>query len=460
MTDQKNTNTIILVVASISVFFEALDIAIINLAMPVIQNQFGLSAHKIQWLQTLYVLLYGGFLIVGGKLSDVIGRKYIFLTGSGLFLFTSLGAGLSTSFEALLICRGIQGLAAALVMPSALSILTTTFAEAKERSKAIGIFSAFAAIGSGSGLSIGGLITTYFGWQWTFFINVPVILLTFVLGIKYIRHDRRQVMPFPDVLSGALLTSIIISLCYFVHELANLKNHLAVALILSISIICGTWIFIQRNANRANPLLRFSILANSITGVGVFVLLGAFFTGYLFLISLILQQNLGFSAARSGLLLFPFSLLSALVGKLFIPLLLRKFTITQTSVLGMISMALGALMLILAMFVPDRLIFIILSIAFVNGIGMAICFTALMVMTVQPVAEEHHGLASSVASTAYFVGGGIGLSTLSIFINDNIGPSKVSVVPVVVLATYAIVGTAWLSLHSLKMRNTKVPSGT
>jgi MFS family permease len=454
MNDQ-TTKNIILVVASISVFFEALDIAIINLAMPVIQKDFGLSAHTIQWLQTLYVLLYGGFLIVGGKLSDVIGKKYMFLAGSGLFLFTSLGAGLSTSFESLLICRGTQGLAAALVMPSALSILTTTFTDTRERSKAIGIFSAFAAIGSGSGLSIGGLIATYFGWQWTFFINVPVILLTLVLGIKYIRHDRQQALPYPDVISGALLTSTIIALCYLVHELGNIKDNLLVTFTLVASILCGTWIFIHRNATSANPLLRFSILKNSVTGIGVFVLLGAFFTGYLFLISLILQQNLGFSAARSGLLLFPFSLLSAIVGKVFIPLLLKRLTVTQTAVLGMISMALGAVMLILAMFAGDDLTFVILSIACINGIGMAICFTSLMVMTVQHVAEQHHGLASSVASTAYFVGSGIGLSMLSIFMNDNSSPSHVDPIPVFVLATYAFAAILWLSLHSMKIVNTK-----
>src|SRR5262249_21679924 len=135
--------TIILTTASISVFFEALDIAIINLAMPLIQQQFDLTQSSVQWLQTLYVLVYGGFLILGGKLSDVYGRKGVFLAGSVLFLITSLGAALSPSFIWLAVFRAVQGLAAALVMPSAMAIVTNTFTEPHERSKAVGIFSSF-----------------------------------------------------------------------------------------------------------------------------------------------------------------------------------------------------------------------------------------------------------------------------------------------------------------------------
>jgi MFS family permease len=161
---------LILITASTGIFFEALDIAIINLAMPLIQTEFVLTTDTVQWLQTLYVLIYGGFLILGGKASDIIGRKFIFISGCTLFLLTSLGAGLSTSFELLAIFRAIQGLAAALMMPSALSIITNTFTQKQERSKAVGIFSSFAAIGSGSGLSLGGLIATYWGWKWVFLL--------------------------------------------------------------------------------------------------------------------------------------------------------------------------------------------------------------------------------------------------------------------------------------------------
>ena len=139
---------LILMVASAGTFVEALDIAIVNLSIPSIQEQFGIGTETVQWLQTLYVLFFGGFLIIGGKLSDQIGRRKVFLLGSLIFLLASLGAGLSSGFEMLAVFRALQGLGAAFIMPSAMSIVTNTFKEDQERNRAVGIFSSFAAIGS------------------------------------------------------------------------------------------------------------------------------------------------------------------------------------------------------------------------------------------------------------------------------------------------------------------------
>jgi len=149
----KARKNLILIIASTGVFFEALDIAIVNLAMPLIQQDFQLANDEIQWMQTLYILLYGGFLIVGGRLADTIGRRKTFVIGNVIFLATSLGAAVSFRYDMLVAFRAVQGIGAALMMPSALSIITNTFDNGTERAKAIGIFGAFAAIGSGSGMS-------------------------------------------------------------------------------------------------------------------------------------------------------------------------------------------------------------------------------------------------------------------------------------------------------------------
>jgi MFS family permease len=217
--------TLLLLSVSCGIFFEALDIAIVNLAIPLIQKDFSLPGDTVQWMQTVYVLFYGGFLILGGKLADTFGRKTIFLIGSAIFLATSLGAALSTSFLMLCGFRALQGLGAAFVLPSAFAIVTSTFQESSERNKALGIFGSFAAIGSGSGLSLGGLIATYFGWQWIFFINVPVIAISsviahFVIPRDHAHADNKRI----DVLSGVALTLGILSLTYVIHDLKNIST--------------------------------------------------------------------------------------------------------------------------------------------------------------------------------------------------------------------------------------------
>jgi MFS family permease len=435
-----------LLITSISVFFEALDIAIINLTMPLIQTSFALSANTIQWLQTLYVLLYGGLLILGGRLSDTLGRKRIFLAASGLFLITSLGAGLAGSFTSLLAFRALQGVAAALLMPAALSIVTNTFTDSQSRSKAIGIFSSFAAIGSGSGLSVGGLIASMFGWQWVFFINVPIILLCIILGYRYIPNETSQSKSWPDLGSGLLLTLLITALSYIVHELGSWRTHAELLMALTAFVALGTVAFLRRNATQPDPLIRFTVLRNSALAIGEMLLLGAIFTSYLFVISLVLQKDRQFSSAQAGLLLLPFSILSALTGKFLLPVLLKHLSVRQIARLGMLSMLIGAVLLLYYIqWAPGSLLFLLSSIAFVNGFGIALCFSALTVLSLQPVPEAYHGLASGVGTTAYFVGGGLGLSLLSLFLSQSTtNGSGIRVESLLILTAYAALGVLGL----------------
>jgi EmrB/QacA subfamily drug resistance transporter len=439
MISRKN---IILVFACTAVFFEALDIAIINLAMPLIQNHYAISSSSVHWAQTLYILLYGGFLIAGGKLSDLFGRKRMFMTGSALFLMTSLGAGLSPEFYMLVSFRALQGLAAALLMPAAFSIITNTFTESSERSKAIGIFSSFAAIGSGCGLSLGGIIASAVGWQWIFFINVPVIIVTLWLGSVFIeKDDKNEKRKIPDILSGIVLTSIIVIASYLVHILNDVQSHQFLFMSLLAAIVLGMGVFVQRSKNQKNPLIDESIFRNKSTrkGIVVTMLMGAFFTGYLFVISLVFQSNMNYSSAVTGFLLFPFSVLSALTGKYIMPLLLKKWKLTQIAVIGMLLMTLGGFLLAAGMEINYSLIVILMSVACVTGFGIAISFTSLMIMSIQSIPVEHHGVATGLISTAYFLGGGLGLSLLSVFMQSE-NTSHVSLLTVFVLTTYALMG--------------------
>jgi EmrB/QacA subfamily drug resistance transporter len=436
--------TFILLSVSCGIFFEALDIAIVNLAIPLIQKDFVLPGDTVQWMQTVYVLFYGGFLILGGKLADTLGRKKIFLIGSGIFLLTSLGAALASSFLILCTARALQGLGAALVMPAAFSIITNTFQEPTERSKALGIFGSFAAIGSGSGLSLGGLIATYFGWQWIFFINVPVITLSmigayFMIDADHLLTQRKRI----DVLSGIVLTAGILMLTFVVHDLKNLhENYVSLIFLLIMSTLCG-WIFMRRSKMQ-DPLIQFEIFNNpmTLTGNGVMVLMGAFFTGYLFTISMVLQSYMHFSAAKAGLLLVPFSVLSAIVSKSLLPPFLKKIGVVKGAILGMALMSMGAIMLLIAMAFNFSLVLVLVSVACVTGTGIAVCFITLNVIVLQQIPEQHHGLGSSFTNTCFFLGGGMGLSILGVFLPKD--PSVFPWVSVMVLGSYAIAGVVWL----------------
>jgi len=210
---------IILIIASVGTFVEALDIAIINLTIPSIQKELNIGTETAQWLQTLYVLFFGGFLIIGGKFSDQIGSKKIFILGSLIFMLTSLGAGLSSNFYILAIFRSLQGLGAAFIMPSALSIVTKTFKMNQERNRALAIFSSFAAIGNGSGLSIGGIITTLLSWHWVFLINVPILFINLLLAYKYLPKDNIiSKTEKKDTISGIFLVVGLLSITYGTHD--------------------------------------------------------------------------------------------------------------------------------------------------------------------------------------------------------------------------------------------------
>lgn len=450
--------TIVLLVVSSSIFFEALDIAIVNLAIPLIQKEFVLPPDTVQWMQTLYVLFYGGFLIIGGKLADVIGRRKVFMAGSILFLLTSFGAGISTSFEMLTAFRALQGLGAALVMPSALSIVTNTFKDPRERHKAIGIFGSFAAIGSGSGLSIGGLIATYLGWQWIFFINVPVILVTIVMGMIYITPDER-VSPAkkPDILSGALLTAGIIMLTYIIHDLKHIRDNYVIHGVLAGAALLFFRKCLSRIRASENPLIDFTLFQRPLTRAGnvVFVLLGAFFTGYLFIISQIMQNSMGLTAAKAGLILFPFSIFSAIVSKTFLPLFLKKFSILQGGIVGMTLMASGGVLLFIASNLDFNFVLVLMSVACVTGAGIAVCFTCLIVICIQEIPAEHHGLASSVANTSYFFGAGLGLSLIGLCLQFNKNDLQ-QTLPIIVLILYAAIGLCWLWINSFRKHHVVV----
>ncbi|MDR6546219.1 EmrB/QacA subfamily drug resistance transporter [Chryseobacterium rhizosphaerae] len=453
---------VILILASVGTFVEALDIAIINLTIPSIQEQFHIGAGTVQWLQTLYVLFFGGFLIIGGKLSDQLGRKKMFLLGAFIFMLTSLGAGLSENFESLAIFRALQGLGAAFVMPSALSIVTNTFREEQERNRAIGIFSSFAAIGSGSGLSVGGIISTYLSWHWVFLINVPILLITLILSYYYLPKDEKsETVQKTDAVSGILMVLGLLSLTYGTHELIHIKEQPFLVIgSLVLAVVLLVWVF-YRLRSVAEPLIDLQLFKykSLVVSNAAFFSLGAFFIGFLFLISLMLQKDMGYSAASAGLMLVPFSIVSALTAKFILPQVSKRLNSSQMGIFGWLFMLTGGVLLLVSVYTGHPLTLVLLGAACISGIGMTFCFTALSVMGIQDVEPSNYGVASSLSSTSYFLGAGIGLSFMTLM--SQIFPSEFAVgsLNLIILIGYAVLALGMLSyfiIRSLKVKRAEM----
>ncbi|MDQ0107388.1 MFS family permease [Chitinophaga terrae (ex Kim and Jung 2007)] len=428
---------IILLIASMGIFVEALDIAIVNLAIPEIEKDLGLTNHSSYQLQSLYILTYGCFLVLGGKLSDFFGRKKIFLWGTGIFLLTSLGAGLSHTFYSLLTFRILQGLGAALLMPAAFSIVNYYFTEPEERSKAIAVFSSFAAIGSASGLSVGGIITSYLGWSWVFLINVPILVVVMAVIYFILEKDTSVNSGLPDIPSAIVMVLVMLCITWTTDLLSEAAEHYPGILLCITGAAVLTWYLYTRLKTQASPLLSLEVLSLSSLKKGnlLFVLLGALFTGYLFMMSFLVQKNFHFSAASSGFLMMPFNILSVIVARFALPKIVGKISSRHLAVWGNLAMLAGAICLVAAV-QYHNLVFLVAGGSFIAGIGMTLCFTGYSVIAMERVPAEHLGVGGSLTTTSYLVGGGLGLPLFAAFMDTTAGVTNSK--PVLILLAIAL----------------------
>ena len=208
-----------LILICTAIFVVVLDIAIVNVALPSIGADLHFAERNLQWVITAYGLTYGGFLLLGGRAADLIGRRIVFMIGLALFGAASLVCGLSTSSGMLIVARGVQGLGAAIVTPAALSIISVTFTEGSERNKALGAWGAVGGSGAAAGVLMGGVLTKYLGWEWIFWVNVPVAAIVLILTPIYVRESRREDVVHDYDLPGAIsVTSGLIVLVYAISQ--------------------------------------------------------------------------------------------------------------------------------------------------------------------------------------------------------------------------------------------------
>jgi EmrB/QacA subfamily drug resistance transporter len=401
-------------VAAVAQFMVVLDASIMNVALPSIQRGLHFSQSDLQWVINIYVLMFGGFLLLGGRAGDLFGRKRLFIIGLIFFSLASFAGGLANSAGFLVIARGIQGLGGAIISPISLAIVSSTFAEGAERNRALGIFGSLAGAGGAVGVLLGGILTQDFGWQWVLFVNVPIGLLAALAAIHFIPTDKLpDIREGFDLLGAFAITAGLVSLVYGVVKAPEngwgsgaTFGFLGAAVVLIAA-------FIVIELRSAAPLVKLDIfkkrnvtvanLAGGLGGAGMFAMF--------FFLSLYMQIVLHYDALQTGIRYLPLALM-IIVSAGITAQLVTRFGYKYIMAIGMAIAAAGLLLLtqirVLGSFQHDVLAGMLI---FAFGLGMT--FVPLQIASVSGVPPSEIGLASGLVNAFLQVGGAIGLAVLS-----------------------------------------------
>jgi EmrB/QacA subfamily drug resistance transporter len=394
-------------------FMVVLDIAIVNVALPSIQIDLGFSQSNLQWVISAYALLFGGFLLLGGRVADLVGRRRVFIVGLVVFGAASLLSGLAWSDSALIGTRALQGLGAAMITPAALSILTTTFAEGKERNTALGAWGAVGAFGAVAGVLLGGVLTDALSWEWIFFVNVPVALLGLVLAPVLLNESRDAHTKSFDVPGAVLVTSGLVVLVYAITQ-ANGYGWTSVE---TIGLFAGAAAllagFVGWESRTAEPLVPFSIFRlRTLTAANVAgLVLGTALFGMFLMLTLYMQQVLAYSPMKSGVAylavaggaIFWSALAAQLVTRIGVkPVLVAGMTFLSAGLLFFTQVSVGG------SYLGDLLPgFLLIS------VGLGFSFVPISIAALAGVQPSEAGLASGLFNTSQQIGGALGIAALS-----------------------------------------------
>jgi EmrB/QacA subfamily drug resistance transporter len=395
-------------------FMVILDSAIVVVALPSIDADLGFSSGDLQWVLSAYLLSFGGLLLLGGRAADLLGRRRLFMVGTGLFALASLACGFAASDLALIAARVVQGVAAAIMTPTALSIVTTTFEEGPERNKALGVWAAIGGVGATAAWLVGGPITDGLGWEWIFFINVPVALGVVALSPILLREsrDRERVRKF-DVAGAVTITAALVALVYAVVEApeAGWADGQTLGLFgLSAALIAlFAWIE-QRSRAPLAPLRVFRSRA-LVGGNLVLFSLGMLAFGMPFILTQYAQQVLGYSPVEFGLGSVVMPVMAAL-GSATGQAIATRRGVRSIVVVSMVLTALGCLVLTQVSVGGSYLGDIFLGLL-VFGPGLGAGYVAGSIASLAGVAETEAGLASGLSNTSFQIGGAVGVAILS-----------------------------------------------
>jgi EmrB/QacA subfamily drug resistance transporter len=386
-------------------FMVILDVAIVNVALPTIGPDLGFSRSGLQWVVSAYAIVFGGTLLLGGRLADLVGRRRVFVGGLLLFALASLLCGFAWSAGALVAFRALQGLAGAVLAPAALSLLMTSFAEGPERNRALGIYGAASGSGAAVGVLLGGLITSYLGWSWIFFLNVPVGVGAALLAPRILRESRGELgHKHFDVAGAATVTSGLMLLVYALTDGGWIEYALS-------ALLLGAFIVIElRSRWPLLPLRLFRLRALS-TANGIMAALGALTFGEFFLLTLYLQGVLHYSAVETGLAFSAFAG-SVVVASNLAQRVVARIGVRQTLTLGL---ALSAASVAYLTRLPIRADYFgdLFPAFIVGGTGLGLSFVPVTISSLQGIGRSDAGVASGLINTSRQIGGAVGLAAVT-----------------------------------------------
>ena len=392
-------------------FMVVLDIAIVNVALPSIRTDLHFSQEGLQWVITAYSILFGGVLLLGGRLADLLGRRRLFIAGLALFTVSSLLDGLAWSEGSLIGFRSLQGLGAALLSPAALSILTTTFREGRERNLALGIWGAASGSGGAAGVLLGGALTSALSWSWIFFINVPVGVLVIALSPWLLRESRADLKHRNFDVAGA--ASITGGLMLLVYALTRATQHgwgtaqTIVLLAVSAALIGAFFVIEQRSKAALLPLRIFRLRTLTASNVSGLLMGGAIFAQF-FLLTLYMQEVLHYSALKTGVAYIGLTL-TIIVFSAVAQALVTRIGVRRVLPTGL-ALTTVALVLFARLPVHGHYFTDLFPAFMISGLGLALAFVPMSIGALTGVSQADAGIASGLINTTQQVGGAVGVA--------------------------------------------------
>jgi EmrB/QacA subfamily drug resistance transporter len=403
-----------LVLLAAAQFVVVLDASIVNVALPSIGRALDFSQENLSWIVNAYVLTFGGFLLLGGRTADLLGRRRVFMAGLVLVAVASLAAGFAATEAQLIAARAAQGLGAAIISPAALSIVTTIFSDGAERNKALGVWGAVAGAGGAAGVLLGGVLTDGLGWEWVLWVNVPVSLIAVVLTPRLIAESRAsdEARAF-DVAGAVTVTAALSLLVYAVvdAEEAGWGSSKTLGLLALAAVLLAAFVAIELRARK--PLIPFSIFRiRTLTGANVVgLLVGASLFSMFYFISLYMQQVLGYSAIHAGLSYLPLAL-TIMISAGIASGMVTKFGYKPILAVGLLFIFAG-LTWFSQISVGGGFLTDILGPSLLAAAGLGFSFVTTTIAAVSGVEEKESGLASGLINTSQQIGGALGLAVLS-----------------------------------------------